>query len=112
LLSALVTQGSYQKSSFFDTISCDALDRLEGNKGRLTASDERRLNTETFGAVGLNNRRNFRSGRGGRGGRGGGRRGGGGYRNGGGWNGGRGGGGGGRGRNNNNSNSSSNGVSA
>ncbi|DBA02980.1 TPA: hypothetical protein N0F65_003168 [Lagenidium giganteum] len=63
------TKGSYQKSSFFDTISCDALDRLEGNKGRLTASDERRLNTETFGAVGLNNRRSYRGGRGGRGGR-------------------------------------------
>ncbi|CCI43930.1 unnamed protein product [Albugo candida] len=63
-------QGSYQKSSFFDTISCDALDRLEGNRGRVSASDERRLNTETFGAVGLNNgRRNYR--RGGRGGRGG-----------------------------------------
>lgn len=65
-------KGSYQKSSFFDTISCDALDRLEGKKGRLSASDERKLNTETFGAVGLNNRRNYRGGRGGRrGGRGG-----------------------------------------
>ncbi|KAF1793086.1 TFG box [Phytophthora cactorum] len=73
-------KGSYQKSSFFDTISCDALDRLEG---------QRKLNTETFGAVGLNNRRNFR-------GRGRGRRGG--SRNGN-WNGGRGGRG---GRNSNN----------
>ncbi|TMW64623.1 hypothetical protein Poli38472_011503 [Pythium oligandrum] len=69
-------KGSYQKSSFFDTISCDALDRLEGKQGRITASEERKLNTETFGAVGLNNRRSFRGGRGG--GRGGGRRGGGG----------------------------------
>ncbi|KAJ0402980.1 hypothetical protein P43SY_009237 [Pythium insidiosum] len=85
-------KGSYQKSSFFDTISCEALDRLEGHHGRLTASEERKLNTETFGAVGLNNRRGYRGGRGG--GRGGGQRrsgGGGGHRNGGG----RGGGGGG-----------------
>lgn len=89
---SLLVQGSYQKSSFFDTISCDALDRLEGHKGRITASEERKLNTETFGAVGLNSRRGFRGGRGGggrggsRGGNGGGgrgRRGGnGGYRNG------------------------------
>lgn len=60
---------SYQKSSFFDTISCDALDRLEGRDGRVRAADERVLNTETFGASGLNNRHQYR----GRGGRGGGR---------------------------------------
>ena len=82
-----ITKGSYQKSSFFDTISCDALDRLEGNSGRMKAYEERKLNTETFGAVGLNNRRSFRGGRGGRGGRRGG--GNGGYR-GGGYRGGRG----------------------
>ncbi|OWZ14886.1 hypothetical protein PHMEG_00011554 [Phytophthora megakarya] len=83
--------GSYQKSSFFDTISCDALDRLEGQRSRMSGAEERKLNTETFGAVGLNNRRNFRGrGRG---------RGRGGYRNGN-WNGGRGNGGRG-GRNNN-----------
>ncbi|RLN76811.1 hypothetical protein BBJ28_00007654 [Nothophytophthora sp. Chile5] len=91
------TKGSYQKSSFFDTISCDALDRLEGQRSRITGAEERKLNTETFGAVGLNNRRNFRGGRGGRGGR---RNGG--YRSGN-WNGGRGNGmgpgNGGRGRN-------------
>jgi protein LSM14 len=62
-------KGSYQKSSFFDTISCDALDRLEGQRSRMSGADERKLNTETFGAVGLNNRRNFRGrGRGRRGG--------------------------------------------
>ncbi|KAG3109042.1 hypothetical protein PI124_g14186 [Phytophthora idaei] len=82
-------KGSYQKSSFFDTISCDALDRLEGQRSRMTGAAERKLNTETFGAVGLNNRRNFR-------GRGRGRRGG--SRNGN-WNGGHGGRG---GRNSNN----------
>ncbi|OQR92897.1 hypothetical protein THRCLA_08587 [Thraustotheca clavata] len=63
-----VLKGSYQKSSFFDTISCDALDRLEGVNGRMRAHEERKLNTETFGAVGLNNRRSYRGGRsGGRG---------------------------------------------
>ncbi|RLN51697.1 hypothetical protein BBJ29_004511, partial [Phytophthora kernoviae] len=77
------SKGSYQKSSFFDTISCDALDRLEGQRARMSGAEERKLNTETFGAVGLNNRRNFRGGRG-RGGR---RNGG--YRSGN-WNGGRG----------------------
>lgn len=105
-LSLVLVQGSYQKSSFFDTISCDALDRLEGHKGRITASEERKLNTETFGAVGLNSRRGFRGGRGG-GGRGGGRGGGGrgrrggngGYRNGNGGNWGNGGRGSGRGQN-------------
>ncbi|KAE9015970.1 hypothetical protein PF011_g7374 [Phytophthora fragariae] len=91
------SKGSYQKSSFFDTISCDALDRLEGQRSRMSGADERKLNTETFGAVGLNNRRNFR-------GRGRGRRGG--YRSGN-WNGGR---GGGRGRNNTSNNNNNNGF--
>ncbi|CAH0473852.1 unnamed protein product [Peronospora belbahrii] len=90
------TTGCYQKSSFFDTISCDALDRLEGQRARMSGAEERKLNTETFGAVGLNNRRSFR-GRG----RGRGRRGG--YRNGN-WNSGRGNGNGGGGRNNSNNN--------
>lgn len=51
------------------------MDRLDGRTGRIRASEERALNTETFGAVGLNNRRHRRGGRGrgrGRGGRGGG----------------------------------------
>uniref|UniRef100_M4BC25 DFDF domain-containing protein n=1 Tax=Hyaloperonospora arabidopsidis (strain Emoy2) TaxID=559515 RepID=M4BC25_HYAAE len=90
--------GSYQKSSFFDTISCDALDRLEGQRARMTGAQERTLNTETFGAVGLNNRRNFR-GRGRRGG----------YRNGGSWNGIRSNGGGRGGRSSNNNSDSNNG---
>ena len=96
------TTGSYQKSSFFDTISCDALDRLEGQRARMTGAQERTLNTETFGAVGLNNRRNFR-GRGRRGG----------YRNGGSWNGTRstGGGRGGRGGGNSSNNSNNSGAS-
>lgn len=72
-LSSATPVSSYQKSSFFDTISCDALDRLEGRKsGRHHAAEERSLNTETFGAAGLTtNHRHYGRGRGGRGGRGG-----------------------------------------
>jgi protein LSM14 len=65
---------AYNKtSSFFDSISCDAIDRLEGkNNGRMRAAEERKLNTETFGAVSLNdNRGRHRGGRGrGKGGKG------------------------------------------
>ena len=77
----------YVKDDFFDSLSCDVLDRQEGRKTRVTAQEERTQNLNTFGAVALQNnyRRHGRGGRG-RGGRG---RGGGG---------GRGYGGGGRGR--------------
>ena len=76
--------GSYEKDDFFDSISCDAIDKQSGVDNRLRGSQERHLNTETFGAVALNNsrRRGGRGrgrggrGRGGRGGRGGGGRGG------------------------------------
>jgi protein LSM14 len=64
---------SYEKDDFFDSISCDTIDRQQGRDNRLRGSTERTLNTETFGAVALNNnnRRYNRRGRGG--GRGGGR---------------------------------------
>jgi protein LSM14 len=63
---------AYHKDNFFDSISCDALDRASGIDTRLRNSDERHLNTETFGAVSLPGRR--RPGGRGRGrGRGGGR---------------------------------------
>ncbi|CAM9757976.1 unnamed protein product, partial [Phaeothamnion confervicola] len=85
----------YSKSSFFDSISCDALDSGLGR--RFGGAEERRLNTDTFGVAGIKPPRS--SGRGG-GGRGGGGRGGGsgggggrGYRGGGGSGGGGGGGG-------------------
>jgi len=75
---------SYEKDNFFDSISCDAIDRQKGKDNRLRGAQERSLNTETFGAVALNsNRRYNRRGRGGYRGRGGGRgrgRGGGGRR--------------------------------
>lgn len=91
----------YKKDDFFDSISCDMLDRQEGIKNRLTPGEERVLNQDTFGAVALQNnnyRRNFNN-RGG--GRGGGRH----YNNGGRYHNG-GGRGRGRGRNNNNNNQS------
>jgi len=82
---------NYEKDDFFDSISCDAIDRQAGIDNRLRGSVERSLNTETFGAVALNSTRNRRRRYGGRGG---GRDGGSGRHNGGG----RGGGGRGRGR--------------
>lgn len=82
--------GSYTKNDFFDNISSDATDRLEGVDNRLRGAAERSLNTETFGAASLgNNRRSGGPGRGRRynnnnrsrgGGRGGSRGGGGGGR--------------------------------
>jgi len=64
-------QCTYEKDNFFDSISCDALDRQSGRDNRLRGSQERSLNTETFGAVALNgNRRYNRRGRGGGRGRG------------------------------------------
>jgi len=38
-----------QKSSFFDNISCEALEKAEGRKGRLDWRKERETNQETFG---------------------------------------------------------------
>ena len=67
--------GAYSKDDFFDSISCDAQDRLNGTNNRLRGKEERSLNTETFGATSLGNNRRYRrrgggagGGRGGRGG--------------------------------------------
>jgi protein LSM14 len=75
---------AYSKDDFFDSISCDALDKQAGVDNRLRGAKERHLNTETFGAVALNNTNpngNYYHRRrgGGGGGRGGGRGGGGRY---------------------------------
>jgi hypothetical protein len=86
----------YVKDDFFDSLSGGLNDRKEGS--RLTHSQERVLNQDTFGAVALQS--NYRRG------------GGGGYRGGGGGGGGRGGRGGGRGyggRNNNYNNNNNGG---
>ncbi|KAJ3162054.1 Protein LSM14 A [Geranomyces michiganensis] len=51
----------YQKSSFFDNISCESKDRAESGDGRGTRRvrqfEERRLNLETFGQMGVDNGR-------------------------------------------------------
>jgi hypothetical protein len=59
---------------FFDAISCDAIDRQEGNHidHRMRGAQERSLNMDTFGAVSLQKNDRHGSSRGGRG-RGGGR---------------------------------------
>jgi protein LSM14 len=63
----------YDKNkSFFDAISCEALERAEGKNTRLNWRRERELNTETFGQAALRNFQ-FRRGGGMRGGMGGGR---------------------------------------
>ncbi len=73
---------AYAKDDFFDSISCDAIDKRDGVDNRLRGAQERSLNTETFGAASLNSQRRRRyggrgggrgRGRGGRGGGGGGR---------------------------------------
>jgi len=65
-------QSVYQKDDFFDSISCDILDRAEGRNTRMQAQEERALNQDTFGATALqSNYRRFGRGGRGRGGRGG-----------------------------------------
>ena len=58
---------SYNKNDFFDTISCDAYDKLEALKQnvgvrkqnyRERMAEESQLNMQTFGAVSLNTNRN------------------------------------------------------
>ena len=101
----------YDKDDFFDSISCDALDKKSGIDNRLRGKEERSLNTETFGATALNTQRRRRGRGGGRGGYNG--RGRGGYRGRGGGRGrGRGRGGRGRYRNNNNRYNTPQGASA
>ena len=66
-----ILDSAYKKDDFFDSISCDAIDKRDGIDNRLRGAAERNLNTETFGAVSLGNgRRGGRRHRYGRGGRG------------------------------------------
>jgi len=61
----------YSAGDFFDSISCDAIDKANGIDNRLRGADERNLNLDTFGATSLGNNRRRYGGRGrGRGGRG------------------------------------------
>lgn len=41
----------YNKDDFFDSLSCDVLDREMGRRTHMTNSEERSLNQNTFGAV-------------------------------------------------------------
>ena len=66
---------AYSKDDFFDTISCEATDRMNGVNNHLRGAAERSLNLDTFGAVSLGNQ--YGRGRGRGGGRGGGYMGGG-----------------------------------
>lgn len=54
----------YTKDNFFDSISCDALDKQAGRTSdpRLRGAAERQLNTETFGAASLAGYNNQRRG--------------------------------------------------
>jgi protein LSM14 len=58
---------TYNKTkSFFDSISCEALERQKGNVNRIDRRQERKLNQETFGVSGFY-QRNWRGRGGGRG---------------------------------------------
>eukprot|EP00816_Leptocylindrus_hargravesii_P001531 CAMPEP_0196801888 /NCGR_PEP_ID=MMETSP1362-20130617/1658_1 /TAXON_ID=163516 /ORGANISM="Leptocylindrus danicus, Strain CCMP1856" /LENGTH=365 /DNA_ID=CAMNT_0042173061 /DNA_START=129 /DNA_END=1230 /DNA_ORIENTATION=+ len=46
-------ESSYKKDDFFDEISCDVTDKMNGVHTRLRGAEERKVNTETFGAVSL-----------------------------------------------------------
>jgi protein LSM14 len=57
----------YVKDDFFDSLSCDILDRETGRKTRLNGYEERNLNKDTFGAIAVQSNY-YGRGRGGRGG--------------------------------------------
>lgn len=60
----VIKESKYKKDDFFDSLSCDLTDRKEGRNTRLTNSEERTLNQDTFGAIALQNnyRRNYSRG--------------------------------------------------
>jgi len=51
-----------KKKSFFDSISCEALERSKGNVQRIDRGQERKLNQETFGVAGIRGRGGYRRG--------------------------------------------------
>ena len=54
----------YSAGDFFDSISCDAIDKANGIDNRLRGADERNLNLDTFGATSLGHNRRRYGGRG------------------------------------------------
>lgn len=52
-----LNSNAYSKDDFFDSISCDAIDKQSGIDNRLRGAAERSLNMDTFGAVSLGNGR-------------------------------------------------------
>ena len=64
----------YDKDDFFDNMSSDIVDRMQGKSSSLRRDEERALNVDTFGSTGLQNGYRYRGrGRGGYGRGGGGR---------------------------------------
>jgi len=68
LAAAQTTSVVYVKDDFFDNMSSDIVDRMEGKSTNLRRNEERALNVDTFGATGLQSGYRYRGG-----GRGGGR---------------------------------------
>lgn len=46
---ALASPAAYAKDDFFDSISCEATDRMNKNRKRFNYADQRKLDSETFG---------------------------------------------------------------
>ncbi|KAH7440530.1 hypothetical protein KP509_04G111700 [Ceratopteris richardii] len=54
-LSEIIKKSVYVKDDFFDSLSCDALDREHGRQERLKFSEQRKIDVETFGSYHLKN---------------------------------------------------------
>jgi len=66
--SSISAPSKYSKDSFFDNLSCEAVDRAEGRAMKLTSQGERKLNLDTFGVASVrtsSNRNGYRGGGGG-----------------------------------------------
>jgi protein LSM14 len=63
-----VKEVKYKKDDFFDSLSSDRQSREEGQAARMTASQERSLNQDTFGAIALQGSGGYRRNNYGRGG--------------------------------------------
>lgn len=59
-----VLKGTYAKDEFFDTMSCEALEKLGGSnqEGRRSFAEQRKVDQETFGGLASNMNRRGRWG--------------------------------------------------